>query len=539
MPKRSNDELHKAFAPISRRFLGQHLIEVLFWGIVAAIGQALILLLISFFIPIASLGILMVYTGVFVILFSLVVAWIIRPSAYDMVKKADKYGLQERLTTAYELRDISNEFANIQRQDALNSLMAFNPRNIPIKIPKKSSLVASIIACLLIIGFFIPNPQHRVLEQRAGTKRVLDEQLTRLEKDSHRGLSEEVGLTPEEKEEVEKLLGELSKKLKGTQEYREALKEISKTEEKLTEMIKDIRQQKLAALGKELSKEEDLKPLGEKVRDMDSEGIKEEMEKLQELAQKEEFNRELLKSIQEALEQMADEMGEGSAKDELMEIAKGLEACMGDSSIDPTDTLRALEAQLANMSENPLKSSDEVMYTLQDMKNKIAQAGNQKIDSSQLAQANPGETQNSEGNKSQNDQGDPNQSQSGQGNNGSDTSSGEGGAGNPGQGKGTGGRGQGGGQGAGIGSSHPEYEEILDPKRLGDGGETSQVKGSIGEQGLTQQIEAGQGLGRFDGFIPYNEVFGQYKSQAMQNIERINIPPNMREWVKGYFSSLE
>ena len=96
-----------------------------------------------------------------------------------------------------------------------------------------------------------------------------------------------------------------------------------------------------------------------------------------------------------------------------------------------------------------------------------------------------------------------------------------------------------GGQGAGIGSGHQEYEKIYDPKRLGDGGESSQVSGNTGNEGDSEQVNAGQGLGSFDGFVPYNEVFGEYKGQAMQNLDRMDIPQNMRELIKEYFSSLE
>ena len=37
--------------------------------------------------------------------------------------------------------------------------------------------------------------------------------------------------------------------------------------------------------------------------------------------------------------------------------------------------------------------------------------------------------------------------------------------------------------------------------------------------GYGEQVETGRGLGSFDGFIPYKEVFGSYSRQAMENLK--------------------
>ena len=541
MPVKVDAKIRRAFAPIRRRLMVQHFIYWIFWGLTVAIGQSIIWRTVSFFMPIFYIVYKMIYTGGIIILVSFILAWMIRPSSYEMAGKVDRLGLQERITTAHELRERNDEFAKIQRQDALDRLKAFDPRTVTISIPKKSTLLATSMAVILAISFLIPNPQDRIIKERLHTKKIIEEQFERLEKDGADKLSKEAGLTLEEQEEIKKLLTELSTKLKKTQEYREAIKEISKTEEKLTEMIQEARQKKMVEFGEELSKQEALRPLGEKVKDMDAEGIKQEMEKLQGLAETEGLEREIMNAMQKALEQMAGELGEGKTKDQLMNIANEIGTNLDNDSINLIETLGELEAKLAEMSESPLGDAQDLMYALQDMKNKISQAGNQNIDQSQLAQSDQSDSQNSESNNSGENLGNT-QDNTGQGQ-GNQSGSGQGNSGQPGQGQGNqgslGGNGTGGNQGSGIGTAHPEYEKILNPKRLGDGGETSQVKGKINEQGSSQQVEAGEGLGSFDGFIPYNEVFGEYKSQAMQNIDRLNIPSNMREWVKGYFSSLE
>ncbi len=105
--------------------------------------------------------------------------------------------------------------------------------------------------------------------------------------------------------------------------------------------------------------------------------------------------------------------------------------------------------------------------------------------------------------------------------------------------QGTGTSSQQGTKGQGNPDSYGDYERIYDPTRLGDGGQASQVTGKPSGQGASEQTEASPGLGSFDGFVPYNEVFGSYSRQAMENLERMDIPAGMRELIKEYFSALE
>jgi len=105
--------------------------------------------------------------------------------------------------------------------------------------------------------------------------------------------------------------------------------------------------------------------------------------------------------------------------------------------------------------------------------------------------------------------------------------------------QGTGTSSQQGTKGQGDPDSYGDYERIYDPTRLGDGGQASLVTGKPSGQGASEQTEAGPGLGSFDGFVPYNEVFGIYSRQAMQNLERMNISAGMRELIKEYFNAIE
>ena len=39
--------------------------------------------------------------------------------------------------------------------------------------------------------------------------------------------------------------------------------------------------------------------------------------------------------------------------------------------------------------------------------------------------------------------------------------------------------------------------------------------------------------------VPYNEVFEQYRNQALQGIDDPSIPPELREYIRQYFSNID
>jgi len=206
------------------------------------------------------------------------------------------------------------------------------------------------------------------------------------------------------------------------------------------------------------------------------------------------------------------------------------------------------------MAEGISSDPADLQYMLQQMKGLIAQAVGQ--DELQVASSGFNNDSNSDNGGLNSGSSSGNENGSGLGNNGSNGGAGVG----QGNGDADGGAGIGSGHtdrdagysdysGAGYGADKPqggndsyaestEYERIYDPTRLGDGGEISRITDKPSASGNSQQFEVGAGIGSASGFIPYNEVFGDYQRQAMDSLERSSIPPSMRELVKEYFSSL-
>jgi len=557
MMKRYVDpELNKVLAPVRRRLILKSTIRMAALGLIAALMQGLIWLIVSFFIPIFAIEIKMAVTGGLIFIIACLVGLMMKPSMAKIAREADRQGLEERVLTAWELSGRDDVFARLQRQDAIEKLHSFDPKSIDIRISKEKWIAMGSLVLAMVISFLLPNPQDHAIQQQLQMKNTIKEEIEKLE-EVEKELADDVELTDEEREEIQKVLQELAQKLKEIRGYREAIKEVTKSEEKLVNMLRKAQESRMADLGEKLSRQEVTQSLGQMVREMDEQGIMEEMEKLKEMVQGEKIDREVMEALQKALEEVAEQLPDSNLKSSMMEAADAIAADLSTGSELSARALEALEGQLTQMVQNPVSVSGNIMYMLQNMKGKIAQAAGQDI--SNLAWAEAGQQNNRDG-----DSGKGNGNSSDAENNGgqgssvtgnqesqSSSGSGSGGEGNSASGEGQGnsnGNGSGGGiggtstgdgQGSGIGSGHVQYEKIYDPQRLGDGGEISQVSGNPGNEGDSEQINAGQGIGSFDGFIPYNEVFGEYKSHAMQNLERMDVPPNMRELVKNYFSSLE
>ncbi|MBD5551062.1 MAG: hypothetical protein HDQ96_07795 [Lachnospiraceae bacterium] len=120
----------------------------------------------------------------------------------DMKRAAgrlDSFGLKERMLTAYENIDKENEFAELQRQDAL---FHYNQIREQIRIPlfpDKRHVLALLVAVSAVLGMsLIPSPvreqaelSHQVQEQAEKEKEELKELLKALESVDMESLTEE------------------------------------------------------------------------------------------------------------------------------------------------------------------------------------------------------------------------------------------------------------------------------------------------------------------------------------------------------------
>jgi hypothetical protein len=83
------------------------------------------------------------------------------------------------------------------------------------------------------------------------------------------------------------------------------------------------------------------------------------------------------------------------------------------------------------------------------------------------------------------------------------------------------------------------YEQIYAPERLGDGGEVTHVPGQQTGTGDVTIEEGDRGAGDFSGFIPYKDVYREYRNEAVKSMDRRALPLNVQAMVREYFDALE
>jgi hypothetical protein len=598
MAKAVDKRLYGALKPIRRRILLRHFIKYVVLGAILALAQVVVWLCASFFVPIPYMWQKAAACGFGILLISVVVSAFYRPSLKDVAREADRLGLQERAITAYERMGLDDAFSVMQREDTIRRLKELDTAAISVTPPKKWMLGLVGMALLILVGGMLPNPQNQIVDRRIRVQREIENQVEQLQDKVQENLTTQAELTAEEKQELMHLVNQLARRLRQTSDYKEAIKEVSKAEQQLAGLVKRFRQYRMGLLGEALERHLLTRELGQAAKAMEAQGIEHALESLKEQIKQENMDAEAMQSLEAALKSAADALPNGSLKKQLEKAAGAVASAIAGQSGDVTRELDSLQEMLTYMAQEGFANPADIQYLLQNMKNSIASAAGQDIRLAQnvygadqgLSSHSNGKTNRGPDSQKGNGQNSGGQSSNGQGSGGQNT--GDNGSGSDGQGSGSGqgdqgsdgpgnvlgDRGSGSGStstgqgsssvGAGTGTgaghmnrdagyqevgtssqqgtkgqgdpdSYGDYKRIYDSTRLGDGGQASQVTGKPSGQGASEQTEAGPGLGSFDGFVPYNEVFGSYSRQAMQNLERMNIPAGMRELIKEYFNAIE
>lgn len=564
----NHTEWKHAFQPIQRRILLRHMLWYLSAGILSALVVALLLSGLSFLIPLELLWVACLIFGLATAATVLLIGWYKRPSSYEAARITDGMGLQEKVLTACELDDRDDEIANLQRKDAIASLSGFDKRRISLRVPKYHGYAFVLLAAAFVLINLIPNPMDGLLRQRKELRAEIQEQLDGL-KETEKKLAVEETLTKEQRQELAGLVEELAEQLKKTGDYKEALKDISRAEEQLAVLTDKIREESIGQLAEQLGALGETQALAQALLDRNLAGLENELEQLGQQLEQAANKDELMDALKEALEKAAESMTEGDIKTSLAAASNSLDKGESKAAVDQL-------GKALNQAVHASNSMGDAKYALQRMRSSIAQAaGDARY--AQNAGSQTGQNSNT-GNQNTGDQNTDNQSNgnSGQGSssgqngqNGEGIGSGEGQGPDQGQGQGSGegqsqGQGQGSGSGVGSGSTNQSsgqsgsgttgdqdgnhqmgeesaqtvYEQIYAPERLGDGGEITHVPGQPTGDGNTITEDDGRGIGDLSGFIPYQDVYQEYRNQAMNSMDRRVLPPGVQEMVREYFDAL-
>ena len=512
-------EIARALAPVARRVRLRRLAGGFSRGALAGAACAVLVALISFFLPIERAYALAAALALAVCaLFC--AAGALRPvRAAQAARVADACGLKERVSTALECAD-AGPMASLLRKDALRALGTTDFRRaLAVRWEKKPLLFALGLAALVALSAFLPNPQAAVLRDRARFAGEMEEAAQRAEAGAQE--LDAALYTPEELAELRRALSELARDLRASADAREAYEAIDRARRASEEERAVGRERAGAALSAALGEaglsgaqalasgeEEDI---ARALEDMDA------RQAAQSLAQ---AAGALSGAQADAVRAAANAMLGGDVPGAAAALARASAGVPGDMD----SLLRALSAALASGQNSGAQSSG---------------AGSQD-----------GAGEGSDGNG-----GGQGESGSGEGNGAGESGSGSGSGAGSGQGEGESGSGAGqgstneqqggagnpgGAQGAGDGAMRYQqgtYETIYDPTRLDAAGESSQLTGEMGE-GESQSVDLGFGEGEEGGDVPVGEYAGEYAQAAARAAEAENLPDSLKTYVDEYFSSL-
>ena len=495
-------------------------------ALLVALGFSFLLTFLSRFFPVYNpYGKGIMLTGIITaggFIFSLFMT----PKSQSAALFIDSKGLYERTITALELIDDDSELSHMQKKDALYHLKNMDiKKEIKIIVPKKVLAICGLLAVLILISGFIPNPMKEKAEELHSIKKQIQNQEKEIEEIIKKVENNNKISMTQKKEAIEQL-NKLKKEMNKDKDVNETEKALQRTENKIDMLKQKYTDADMDKIIDTFSKNKATKDLADTLKRGDRDKIKKDLKDITKSLQN--LKEDDLKKLSESIGELSEAL---KSNPELAEAFSEFAQKMAEGEFgDLENEMEALGDEIAKLMENSefQKAMDEAMKQL-----------------------GAGASQNQGG------QGKGGQGQ-GQGGQGQGQGQGQGG-----QGQGQGGQGQGQGGGAGSGSGNDgdgitdeggssglgnkgttggeikEYEKVFAPKLLGGEGEKDMLKGSKGEGGQTKIYKTEQGMTIKGEMQPYNQVIGEYKEQAFQNLEGSEIPQGMQGIVKDYFTSLE
>ena len=512
-------EIARALAPVARRVRLRRLAGGFSRGALAGAACAVLVALISFFLPIERAYALAAALALAVCaLFC--AAGALRPVRVAQAAcVADACGLKERVSTALECAD-AGPMASLLHKDALRALGGTDFRRaLAVRWEKKPLLLTLGLVALIALSAFLPNPQDAVLRDRARFAGEMEEVAQRAEAGAEE--LDAALYTPEELAALRRALSELARDLRASADAREAYEAIDRARRTSEEE---------RAAGRERAGEALSAALGEAglsgaqaLASGEEEEIAQALENMdarqaaQSLAQ---AAGALSGAQADAVRAAANAMLGGDVPGAAAALARASAGVPGDMD----SLLRALSAALASGQNSGAQSSGAGSQDGAGEGSDGNDGGQGENGSG--AGSGAGESGSGSGSGAGSGQG---EGESGSGAGQGSTNEQQGGAGNP-----------GGAQGAGDGAMRYQqgtYETIYDPTRLDAAGESSQLTGEMGE-GESQSVDLGFGEGEEGGDVPVGEYAGEYAQAAARAAEAENLPDSLKTYVDEYFSSL-
>lgn len=535
MPSRSDTHLYNtldderlatALHPWHNRLVLQYVLRWLVGGVLVGMALAGLVLIIARLTPWAAAP---SWAGGLILAFVLAapaIALWLRPSTEGTAHIVDsKLQLQDRISTAWEMRDQKATLAVLQRRDALQQLKQYAPTTTIDLRPGRSTLIAlAVVIMALVLLIVLPNPMNDVLRQQEAFQAKVAQQVKAITK-VRQDLVHQPDLPQTQKQQVDQILSDLQAKLQQARNENEAQQAIADAQAKLNQLrdpqaANKIQGQTTAGSSLQGSSNKNLQSAGQALNNNNSKALAQALQNLANQAGK--LSAAQRSQLSQQIEQAANQANQNpNLSSALHQLAKSLADGNQSEINDAANAINAAAQQDANTQAQE-HGIDKASQNLQQSANALASS----IDSSTNKQQ--GQGQQSQQGQGQN-QGQGQQGQQGQ--NGQGQSQGQGK--NQGQGQGQGQQGQQGGQGKGgqggsngAGSQQGKTEQVYVPGQTGSGAST---QSNDNTSGVVQQGSS----------VPYSQVVQQYNQQAHDAIDNSNAPPDVKDLVHNYFDALE
>ena len=213
-------------------------------GFLAGLLVAVVLAAISRFRPLLT-NIELLYTAVGLsltgLLISLLFVFLRRPSLAQKAQFADQtFGLRERLTTAFELRDGAIQAPDGWQQQQLSDTVAASKQvdaqaALPLEANSQDWSLILLALALLAAAVIVANPQAAVVGQQRAVARAIEDQITALE-EAEEAINNNETLTEEQKEELTQPLTEAREALADADNQEQAMAALSQAERELRDL---------------------------------------------------------------------------------------------------------------------------------------------------------------------------------------------------------------------------------------------------------------------------------------------------------------
>lgn len=522
-------ELYKALKPLRKKIILEKWMQYIVIGCIAGMTLDLGIIVLSKWVLIPNLFIILASVILLSWLCASVTVLFKLPGIEDIAKKGDALGYKERFITAIEISQKGDNFLTpmykLALEDAVNAAKnADFDKRYSISLPKKKLWIIGILMVGTIVAGFTPSPVKSKLELQLEIKEKAKSEIVKIEK-LQKELENNPKISSKELKRLNKELDTLKADLKKVNTKGEIVRASQRTQQQLKKISKESVQGDLRKLGEKLSSHELTRALGDQLQQGNIAEIRKNLDDLQNRLKK--MDKDQIQQLASILKDAANEIENNS---ELQQILNDYSQAVKSGDLEG----------LADEYEKLGQILEYLSMENQDLREAIENI------SKAMASNNPNNKENEE--NQQQSQGSGTEEKEGQ-KQGSETGKGQGEGQGQGQGTGQGegqgqgsGTGQGQGQnksgGQGRGQGHKPNEKIYSRQAQDKQDYDAQVDGIKNQSGDMHKVDQ-KTIGNRGVSVPYEEVYQQYRQDAIKFLEDDTIPYGIKNLVEEYFSSLE